>query len=386
MAVNVQCPHCRSICQVQPEHLGSRVQCAKCAKPFQTPSAPTASGSFPAVPPPPAPPPAPAAPARSGFLSGLRGFLHSITPGQQAASSSTSPPDSATAEDHLEIELDGPAAAAGPAATAPPPFAAAGSCLEVGSATSTGRVRNRNEDSYLTQHLTLSNLDQRRELALLVVADGMGGYDAGDQASALVIRSVAAAFAPVLSGLVAAKEPPALATLAEAAGNALKGANRLVYDQAQTVPGCKGMGATAAVVVVLGLDVVIGHVGDCRVYQVKDGRLVQLTKDQTLVARMVEMGKLTEREALTHPQRNEVTQAVGKHSDIQPAVYQSKLTAGDWLVIACDGLHAHVDGPALHGVLCDPALSAGRAAAQLVDLANQGGGSDNCTVVAVRCL
>ena len=405
MAMQVQCPHCRSVCQVQEAHLGFKVQCAKCGKPFITPSSPTTSGKFPAVPvapsptgtfpavplapaaPSPAPAPSPianAASALSGFWSGLRGLLPT-TSGQPPAPArppqTQAPP--AQEDDLLEIELDGPSAKPQSRTTAPA-LTPSGARLEIGSATSTGRVRQRNEDSFLTQHLTLSNLDQRRELALLVVADGMGGYEAGDRASALVIRCVAATFMSVFANLLSAKEPPPLALLAEAASNAIKNANKMVYDQGQTVPGCKGMGATAAVVVIVGQNVVIGHVGDCRVYQIKDGRLVQLTKDQTLVARMVETGKLTEKEAETHPQRNEVTQAVGKHADIYPANYQTSLKTGDWLIIACDGLHAHVDGPALHGVLSDLNLTANQAAAQLVDRANQGGGTDNCTVVAVR--
>lgn len=385
MAVQFHCPHCHSVCQVQPEHFGAKVQCAKCGKPFLTPAAPTASGKVPAAATTPAPP-SPvanaansAASALGGLWTGLRGMLKpNVLP-------STKAPAAASNEDELEIELDGPAAAPAPAAPSPA-FASAGARLEIGSATSTGRVRQRNEDSYLTQHLTLSNLDQRRELALIVVADGMGGYDAGDQASALTIQTVAASFAGFFANLLTAKVPPPLAPLTEATRNALKAANKVVYEQAQAVAGCKGMGATAAVVIILGQNVLIGHVGDCRVYQIKEGRLVQLTQDQTLVARMVETGKLTEKEAATHPLRNEVTQAVGKHADLHPANYHTTLKTGDWLVIACDGLHAHVDGPALHGVLFDPTLNASRAAALLVDRANQGGGTDNCTVVAVRCL
>jgi protein phosphatase len=113
--------------------------------------------------------------------------------------------------------------------------------------------------------------------------------------------------------------------------------------------------------------------------------LTQVTRDQTLVARMVELGKLTPAEALVHPQRNEVTQAVGKHTQLLPAAYPLRLSAGDWLVVACDGLHAHVDEPMLRAALMPASASAGNLAQQLVDLANQRGGSDNCTVVAVRC-
>src|SRR5262249_55318042 len=107
--------------------------------------------------------------------------------------------------------------------------------------------------------------------------------------------------------------------------------------------------------------------------------------DQTLVARMVELGQLSPQEALTHPARNEVTAAVGKFADLQPVPYQLQLAPGDWLIIACDGLHAHVDFDSLQELIRDALPSASNLANRLVELTDQAGGSDNCTVVALRC-
>src|SRR5262249_8806316 len=145
------------------------------APPTPTPPAPASAPA--ATAPPPAP--APSAPqpsmahaagaALGGLWSGLRGWLQPKNQGQPAPAPA---PKTTKDEDSLEMEQAAPAAAP-PSAAPEHAFAAAGNRLEVGAATSTGRVRTRNEDSYLTQHLTLSNLDQRRELALLVVADGM---------------------------------------------------------------------------------------------------------------------------------------------------------------------------------------------------------------------
>jgi protein phosphatase len=165
----------------------------------------------------------------------------------------------------------------------------------------------------------------------------------------------------------------------------LQEANRVIYQAGQQDPACRGMGATAAVVLVWDRLAVIGHVGDCRVYHYHAGLLTQLTRDQTLVARMVELGTLTPREAETHPSRNEVSQAVGKAADLEPARGQQILAAGDWLVAACDGLHAHLDLPELEEAMTAPAASAHDRAHQLVELANQRGGSDNCTVLCLRC-
>jgi protein phosphatase len=319
--------------------------------------------------------------------AGLSGIFRSITkPGKSAAT-----PAPAPGEEDVEVgfEMDGPAAAALAAAgggdtDTPPeeePFR-----LDIGAATSTGRVRKRNEDSFLVQHLSWSNQNLRYEVALIIVADGMGGYEAGDQASGLLIRMVGASLAGVLSSVLSLQiAEPTPAQLTETLEAALKAANRAIHQKGQTDPGCKGMGATVAVLLISNDRVVISHVGDCRVYLYHAGKLNQVTKDQTLVARMVELGQLTPAEALMHPARNEVTQAIGKHADVQPAPYQVQLDFDDWLVVACDGLHAHVDAQALAETIAEAQPSAFALAHQLVTLANEGGGSDNCTVVAVRC-
>src|SRR5207237_2661833 len=144
-----------------------------------------------------------------------------------------------------------------------------------------------------------------------------------------------------------------------------------VYETAQADPSCKEMGTTAAIALVFDGLAVIVQVGDCRVYLQRGLDLTQVTKDQTFVARMVELGKLTPAEALTHPQRNEVTQAVGRAADLRPAAHQVKLTAGDWLVVACDGLHAHVDDRMLADAIAAAMPSATGLASYLVDLANK---------------
>ena len=100
---------------------------------------------------------------------------------------------------------------------------------------------------------------------------------------------------------------------------------------------------------------------------------------------MVELGKLSPKEALTHPARGEVSQAVGGHYDLQPASHRVKLSPGDWLLLACDGLHAHVDNRGLQEEVARSAPSASYLARRLVELVNQKGGSDNCTVLAAYC-
>jgi protein phosphatase len=262
----------------------------------------------------------------------------------------------------------------------------AASRLDIGGATSAGRVRDRNEDSFLVKHQVWSNLDDCQELALVVVADGMGGHEAGEQASGLAIRTIGNALTPLLSGALSGQFGDAgSTTLAETLDYALQEANRAVYRKGHGDPACQGMGATAAAVLIWNRRALIGHVGDCRVYHQTAGRLVQVTKDQTLVARMIELGKLSPEEALTHPARHEVTQALGKSFTLQPASYEVKLGRGDWLVAACDGLQAHVEDQTVQKEITHAGPSALSLACRLVELANGRGGTDNCTVIAVRC-
>jgi protein phosphatase len=291
----------------------------------------------------------------------------------------------AESEPELELQLDGPAAAQLPATATVEPLPPSGLRFDIGGATSPGRLRTRNEDSYLIQQLAWCNLDQRHTVALVVVADGMGGYEAGDRASGLVIRAVAEGLAGLFARALSAPAAPDAAESAAVIDRALKQANRVIVQQERSDAQSKGMGATAVAVLAWDDVVQIGHVGDCRVYHRRGSQLTQVTRDQTLVARMVELGKLTPAEALIHPQRNEVTQAVGKHTQILPAAYPLRLQAGDWLLAACDGLHAHVDTAMLAAAFAQAPPSAAALAQHLVDLANRHGGSDNCTVVALRC-
>jgi serine/threonine protein phosphatase PrpC len=100
---------------------------------------------------------------------------------------------------------------------------------------------------------------------------------------------------------------------------------------------------------------------------------------------MVELGQLSPKEAIGHPASNEVLQAIGSRTAIEPGQYKVKLDPGDWLLVACDGLHGQVDSQIIQATLSRAPPSAALLANRLVDLADQSGGADNCTVVAVRC-
>jgi protein phosphatase len=279
-----------------------------------------------------------------------------------------------------------PVAQADLPSTEPIPKTAGSLRLGIAGVTSTGRKRSRNEDSFLVQHLTWFDASQNYQLGLIVVADGVGGHASGDVAAGLAIRTLGGALAPILSkALTGRAKKVTRRKLAAAIDTTLKKANKVVHTQAANSTRFKGMAATAAVVIIWHGRVVIGHVGDCRVYHFHAGQLKQVTRDQTIVSRMVELGQLSAREAFTHPARNEVSQAIGTRTVLEPAAYKLKLVPGDWLLVACDGLHSQVNDEAIQATLRKAPPSAYLVASRLVGLADQSGGTDNCTVVAVRC-
>jgi serine/threonine protein phosphatase PrpC len=277
--------------------------------------------------------------------------------------------------------------------------------LEIASWTTTGIVRTGNEDAYALLHACETRQDDGAESALLFLCDGMGGYEAGEVAAALAIQVMRKNLTaqPQFAHLSGASAFPDDAQAAGAHPNghagppldveqaqqllkaALREANRTVY-QASRAPGSKrrGMGCTAEAVYVDGRNVVVGHVGDSRTYHLHEGRLVQLTRDQTLVNRLVELGTLTPEEAETHPRRNELQQALGGQPDVEPGIYHGRMKPGDWVVVCSDGVTNHVSANDLKQMLQSEAQSAEMAARRLVNLVNIEGATDNATVIVVR--
>lgn len=271
--------------------------------------------------------------------------------------------------------------------------------LEIAAWTTTGMVRTNNEDAFALFHAAQARENQLQEAALVLLADGMGGYEAGEVAAALTIQTLR-------NNLV--KQKPFAAIAGEAiffSGHdkkeelasheldvescksllaaALQEANRQVYAAARSGQGRDGMGCTAEVVYVDGRHVVVGHVGDSRTYHLHQGRLVQLTRDQTWVDRMVQLGALTAQEAETHPRRSELQQAIGGRPDVEPALYESTLKPGDWVVVCSDGLSSYTPPEILQEML-QSAPSAEWAARRLINSVNLAGANDNATVVVIR--
>jgi len=224
-------------------------------------------------------------------------------------------------------------------------------------ASDTGKKRRRNEDSYVVAP------------PLFAVADGMGGAQAGEVASKLA----AAALEDTDSG-AGDGEARVVSLIQEA--------NRRVYERANTDPATTGMGTTMTVALVEGELVTIGHVGDSRAYLVRAGRLEQLTEDHSLVNELLKSGKLSPKEAETHPQRSVITRAVGTDPDVDVDVFKIEAHEGDVFLLCSDGLTDMVDDEGILDLVERHHDDLDRAAKSLVSDANRGGGEDNITVIA----
>ncbi len=222
--------------------------------------------------------------------------------------------------------------------------------------TDAGRKRRRNEDSFVV------------DPPFFVVADGMGGAQAGEVAS----RLAATAFKDFREADELEGEERVAATVREA--------NRRIYERAREDADASGMGTTVTAAL-LGEDTIaIGHVGDSRAYRIRGGKLEQLTDDHSLVAELVRTGRLTPEEADIHPQRSVITRALGTDPDVDVDTFAVAPEPGDVYLLCSDGLTTMVPGPEILRIVGENSnlAKAGRA---LVKAANRSGGEDNITVV-----
>jgi PPM family protein phosphatase len=229
--------------------------------------------------------------------------------------------------------------------------------------TDVGKARDRNEDSYYGgEHV-------------FAVADGLGGHNAGDVASRIAIEPMKA-----LDGRITGEKPE---RIAEMLAESVSDANRAVFKRAQQDAKVRGMGTTLTAVAVVDGSVHLAHVGDSRCYLIRDGAMTQLSSDHTLVARMVQEGKLTPEQAEVHPQRSILTRALGAESEVEVDSLQIELIPGDRLLLCSDGLSSVIGDDAIRTVLSDATdLDAG--CKRLIAEANAHGGPDNITVIVVE--
>jgi protein phosphatase len=220
------------------------------------------------------------------------------------------------------------------------------------------------------------------ELGLFVVADGMGGHNAGEIASKLAVDAVVE-FIRATHNTREMTWPfpfdPAQSLAANRLAVALRVANRSVHDQSSRIPAQSGMGTTIVAALIAGNHIVVGHVGDSRAYCLHAGRLRQMTEDDTWLNAM--LGADAAAKVTGHPMRHVLTSSIGMRVDVEPSVIEEELQSGEQWLICTDGVHGYLDEPGLERAL--RASSAARAANAVVESALAAGTSDNATAVVV---
>ncbi|MBL8162019.1 MAG: Stp1/IreP family PP2C-type Ser/Thr phosphatase [Anaerolineae bacterium] len=248
--------------------------------------------------------------------------------------------------------------------------------LRSSARTSVGQVRENNEDNI---HLWPGD-----DFVLAIVADGMGGAAAGEEASRLAVEAIRSGFSPREVPAEVRPTTPEDATLTDKLRDAIQDANLRIFEKASTSPEMRGMGTTVTLAFVRGTHAIVAHVGDSRAYLVdgEDGNITQITADHSFVRALLDAGHITEEQAEEHPMRNVLYRALGQADDIDVDLYFKRLHIGDRLVLCSDGLTRHVKPSEIARLaLSDPNPDV--ASQKLIDLANERGGEDNVSVIVV---
>lgn len=237
--------------------------------------------------------------------------------------------------------------------------------MKISSATSVGKIRAVNEDSFFVSEIGTHGA------TLAVVADGMGGHNAGEVASAETVNT--------LKDLIVETNVPIKELLLQA----IQCANNSVYKMSKKTPTLHGMGTTVTACVIKGDKVTAAQVGDSRLYLIRDAEITQITKDHSLVEMLLESGEITKEDAKHHPQKNVITRAIGTESSVEADIYEFSLKKDDILLLCSDGLVNMVEDEKILSLITKSddfdALSD-----VLVKEAETAGGHDNITVVLIK--
>jgi protein phosphatase len=246
------------------------------------------------------------------------------------------------------------------------------SVLEIVTATHPGMVRSHNEDS----------LAADAEIGLAVLADGMGGYNAGEVASGIAVELIRTEMKKAL----ASRKPEAFdgADAERLIEKHAANANTAIYRASQSQPHYSGMGTTLVVALWHDDRLSVGHIGDSRLYRLRDGALEQITRDHSLLQEQIDSGMITREQARHSQNKNLVTRAVGIDPEVETEVHTYSVQPGDLYLLCSDGLSDMVSDEDVQLTLTSLAANLPLAAEQLVQLANDNGGRDNISVILVR--
>lgn len=248
--------------------------------------------------------------------------------------------------------------------------------LELAFNSDVGRKRSHNEDS--------SAIDA--SLGLLIIADGMGGYRAGEVASAVAISTIVKHIQQRLHQLKPRQTDPETGFTMESilARDALQEANFEVFRSAYDHSQFDGMGTTALIVLFYDNHFSVAHVGDSRLYRERNGQLVKITSDHSLRQELIDRGLYTQEEAEAKTPNHLVTRALGINDVVNVDIFEDAVLPGDLFLLCTDGLTDMVDDTDIHLTLKKFSDNLNRTAQELIDLANSRGGKDNISVILAR--
>ena len=247
----------------------------------------------------------------------------------------------------------------------------ASNAISVGFGTDVGRAREGNEDAYYVAPPTLPADLRARKGELYIVADGMGGHKGGARASQLAVTLIPQEYY---------KDPNP--NVEQSLNKALQHVNRLIYQEAQTVPDHAHMGTTVVAAVIRGADLVVANVGDSRAYLLRNGEIQQVTRDHSLVSESLASGLITEQEARRHPLRSTITRALGAAPEVKIDFFRLRLQPKDRILLCTDGLSNEVPNAELQAMASRAKPQ--EAVDKMIQAANERGGRDNITAVLLE--
>ena len=248
--------------------------------------------------------------------------------------------------------------------------------LEIVRLTDVGLLRDHNEDAGASDDA----------VGFVVLADGMGGYKAGEVASEMAVLSIAAELMEGLANQTPGKIDSALGKQAEAQliFDAVKSANEVIHRVSQSQPQCAGMGTTLVVGVFTNNKLLVGHIGDSRMYRLRDQMLSQITEDHSVLQEQINSGFVTLEQAKYSANKNLVTRALGVDPEVELELNEYDVEVGDIYLVCSDGLSDLMDDEVIESVLNKLVPDINVAAQALVQLANENGGKDNISVILIK--
>ena len=244
--------------------------------------------------------------------------------------------------------------------------------------TDTGKVREHNEDTIAFDP----------DIGLLVLADGMGGYNAGEVASGIAVKTIVNLVRESVEreDLRVPDQATGMSRASIILRDAIHRANKIIYQTARTQPQCEGMGTTVVAALFFDNKITIAHVGDSRLYRQRSDKLEQVTMDHSLLQELVDRGFYSAEEAQRAANKNYVTRALGVEPNVDVEIQEVPVQKGDAYMLCSDGLSDMVEDEDIHLTINTFSDNLDTVAKQLIQLANDNGGRDNVSVVMATVL